>query len=105
MHVPQPKLIYEGIVAVPSPMFSVEDPDYRKQPFNFSDEVRLWIIDNDTTTFSIQIRESLDGVTWFDVGSPVTIVGLTAAISVKAPFMEVEVSGMTGSPDLDVWIF
>ena len=86
--------ILQSAASEPGSGKAFRDPDYqltdRRRPDKLI-EVRL----GGAPTFSLQVKQSLDGHVWHDVGDAITAAGLHER-TVKAPYFRAELLAIEG---------
>ena len=65
--------------------------------------VQVWVIDNGVTSFNLQPKQSMDGTTYFNVGSAISTAGVTEVTGIKMPYFKVELTAIVNNgSDIDV---
>jgi len=94
MVVKSPRVLHDDATA-PGDGVVVNNPEYKHATLRF-DEATLEVrTTSGTPTFSIQPRQSIDGVSWNDVGGAISAVGVTN-LTVRMPFFKAELVSVSG---------
>ena len=104
MHLPEPLQLHAAAVAIGDGVV-MHDTAWRLNDRNKREEITLEVIENGTvTSYSIQVKQSRDGVAWYDVGTAISAAGVTTITGIKMPQCKAEIEAIVPSTgDVDVW--
>lgn len=101
MYISKPMVLHDAIEAIGVGV-TLKDNMTHRDPLTLDHEKVILQFDFDVSAFTCQPQQSLDGINWHDVGSPITeatatsphIVTLTGVV---LPMFRVNVSAITGT--------
>jgi hypothetical protein len=89
-YIQKPLKIYDAIVVATNQAAPHHDPDYRKSLTS----VTYQLTSAGTPTFSAQIKQSLDGVVWQNVGSAIVALSVVTVVIV-CPYWKIDVASLS----------
>ena len=89
-YIPTVKTIHDAIAAPANQAIASHDADYRAG----KREVSYQFTSPGTPTFSAQVKHSFDGVTYFNLGSAITALGITT-VNIDAPYWKIDVASLS----------